>query len=77
MYIRKNRYLGSRCNCEIFGPIDGPDIADDINNPKVIGAADFVPAEDSSARAGSLLGFNQIVPVIVAAAAGALLGVGL
>jgi len=58
---------GSTCNCDIFDSIDGPGIVDDINTPKVIGAF------ESSARPGALFGFNQLVPVLVAAVAGALL----
>ena len=54
------------CMCDIFGPIDGPGIFDDINTPKVIGVV------DSSARRGILIGFAHLVPALVA---GALLGV--
>lgn len=69
-YVR-NVTEGSQCQCDIFGPIDGPGIIDEISTPKVIGAIDV-----SSARSGVLLGFVQLLPVVVAGVAGTLLGIG-
>lgn len=54
---------GGSCMCDIFGPIDGAGIFDDITTPKVIGAIEF-----SAAKPKTLTGFVRIVPVLVAGA---------
>ena len=69
-YVRDT--TDSACQCDIFGPINGEGIVDDVESAKVIGAAD-APAADSAGSSVGKLGFAHLV----AAVAGTLIGFGL
>jgi len=80
-YVRNTQEEDKGCMCEIFGPIDGSGIVDDINSPHVIGAIEVDPigaaAPLSSARPGAFVGFAQLLPVLVTGiASAALMGFG-
>jgi len=62
-YVRNVTVAEGQCACDIFGPIDGVGIVDDINNPKVIGAE--YPAEKPSSGARAFVGLVQIAAALV------------
>jgi len=70
---------GGTCECNIFGPIDGPGISDDFI-PRIVGAVDFPEWADlsqysSSARPSVMIGLIQYVPALLVV--GSFIGLGM
>jgi len=72
-YMRDGRDGSDYCRCDIFGPIDGPGIVDDINSPHVIGGIDVLPASSSATMIMSTIATTAGRLLFLATAAASLL----